>query len=327
MLRCIQRSETDPYYNLAAEEFLLMTATTDTFMIWSNEPSVIIGKHQNTSKEINHSYIESHKLPVVRRLSGGGTVYQDLGNVNFSFIYTDRKENLVDFRQFTKPIILFLQELGLNAAFQGKNNITVAGLKVSGNSAHIYKNKVLHHGSLLFNTDLEALHQALKGSEKLYKDKSVNSVRAKVTNVSYHIKNDLSGKDFIGLFRSFIHDYYPGCFDDVLHGKETEAISKLAENKYKKYEWNFGYSPDYMYDAQWEMHNGNFCISLFVSDGLIRKAEISGPENHLLLLKAAEKEMIGAFHDRLSVSERLKKLTFASENEKLIVNQIVQHLS
>lgn len=326
MLRYIERSETDPYYNLAAEEYLLTTAASDTFIIWRNEPSVIIGKHQNASKEINHAFIDSNKLPVIRRISGGGTVYHDLGCVNFSFIYTDRKENLVDFRQFTTPIILFLRDLGLNAAFEGKNNITANGLKVSGNSAHIFKNKVLHHGTLLFNTDLKILGQALKGHEERYNDKSVRSVHAEVTNISGFMKEIPSVEEFMVLFRSFIHDYYSGSYDCELNDNEKEFITKLVEEKYRKIEWNFGYSPDYTYDTQLEMHNGKFSVSLFVSKGLIRNAEILGPENYSLLLKAAEVQLIGTYHEKKSVSERMEKITFVSENEDMLIKQIIEHL-
>ena len=133
MIRFIKRPETDPYYNVAAEEYILKSARQDTFMIWRNSASVIIGKHQNASKEINHSFITKYQIPVIRRISGGGTVYHDPGNINFSFIFTGRKENLIDFREFTKPVVLFLQSLGLKAVFEGKNNITVKGWKVSGN--------------------------------------------------------------------------------------------------------------------------------------------------------------------------------------------------
>jgi len=326
MLRCIQRFETDPYYNLAAEEYLLKTATSDTFMIWRNEPSVIIGKHQNTSREINHPFIESINLPVIRRITGGGTVYHDLGNINFSFIYTDRKGNLVDFRFFTKPVILFLQELGLDASFEGKNNITVNRLKVSGNSAHIFRNKVLHHGTLLFNTDLEVLEQAIAGHEECYKDKSVRSVRAEVTNIYHLLENKPSIEEFIGLFQTFIFNYFPGAFRDELNNKENESILRLAEEKYKKHEWNFGYSPEYKYDEEWATQDGKFSISLFIKQGLMLKVEISGPEASSVFLNALANQLTGTLHEKKSVSERLKKLTFANENEEKVLNQIIQHL-
>jgi len=326
MLRFIQRSETDPYYNLAAEEYLLKTAIADTFMIWRNEPSVIIGKHQNTSREINHHFVESRKLPVIRRITGGGTVYHDLGNINFSFIYTDRKENLVDFRFFTKPVILFLQRLGLNAGFEGKNNIIADGLKVSGNSAHIFRNKVLHHGTLLFNSDLDTLEKAIAGREEHYKDKSVRSIRSSVTNISDLLTVKISEEEFIDSLRSFILDYYPGSFSDELNSKENDSISRLVEDKYKKHEWNFGYSPEYKYDEEWATQDGKFSISLFINQGLMLKVEISGPEASSVFLNALANQLTGTLHEKKSVSERLKKLTFANENEEKVLNQIIQHL-
>lgn len=326
MLRCIQRSETDPYYNLAAEEYLLKAATVNTFMTWSNEPSVIVGKHQNTSREINHSFIQTHNLHVVRRITGGGTVYHDPGNINFSFIYTDRKENLVDFRFFTEPIMLFLKDLGLNATFEGKSNISVDGLKVSGNSAHIYRQKVLHHGTLLFNTDLDKLEKAIAGRTKHYNDKSVRSVPAEVANISGLLKEKISVKEFIALFQVFIFNNSKDTYDDVLQPGEVEAIMKLARQKYKSYSWNFGYSPDYKYDEGWTTQDGEFSISLSVKEGLIMKAEFKGPENYSMFLTVLAQIITGVFHEKKSISERLKKLTFAEDNEEQILNQIIQHL-
>jgi lipoate---protein ligase len=326
MLRCIQRTETDPYYNIAAEEYLLKTALADTFMIWRNEPSVIIGKHQNASREISHSFIESRNLPVIRRITGGGTVYHDPGNINFSFIYTQRKENLVDFTYFTEPVIIFLQELGLNACFEGKNNITINGLKVSGNAAHIYKDKVLHHGTLLFNADLDTLEKAIAGREEHYKDKSVKSIRSKVTNISDLLLKHVSEKEFMDLFRSFIFKYFPGAYHDDFNGNENESILKLVEEKYKKPEWNFGYSPEYKYDEAWKTGEGEFSVSLFVKDGLIHKAEFSGPGNYSNLLKTSADQLTGILHEKKSVSERLKKINFANEIEELVMNQIIHHL-
>jgi lipoate-protein ligase A len=295
-------------------------------MIWRNEPSVIIGKHQNTNREINHSFAESRDLPVIRRITGGGTVYQDMGNINFSFIYIDRIENMVDFRHFTKPVIHFLQGLGLNAAFEGKSNICADGLKVSGNSAHILKNKVLHHGTLLFNTDLDALEKAVDGREECYKDKSVRSVRSKVTNISNLLSLKISEEEFINLFQKFIFNYFSGSFMNELNPIEKKSISKLVEEKYKNINWNYGYSPEYMFVEEWKTLEGDFSVSLNVKNGLIINAEITGPENNSSFLKTVKDELTGRFHERKSISERLKKINFASENEVCLMNEIILHL-
>jgi lipoate-protein ligase A len=326
MLRCIQRPETDPYYNIAAEEYLLKNAVTDTFMTWRNEPSVIVGKHQNASKEINHSFVEALNLPVIRRITGGGTVYHDPGNINFSFIYTDRKENLVNFKEFTLPVINFLDELGLKAVYEGKNNITVDGLKVSGNSAHIYKNKVLHHGTLLFDAKLDMLEKAIAGREELFRDKAVRSVRKNVLNIRGLLKTDLSADEFNGLFRAFIIKYRTDSYEDKINLAEKEAILKLVEEKYKTYRWNFGYSPEYLYHNELDIPEGKLTVSLHVKDGLIYNSEIKGPGNYSRFYNNITGHLAGAVHEKKSMSERLKKLTFANEFERNLMNQIIDHL-
>jgi lipoate-protein ligase A len=326
MLRCIQRQETDPYFNLAAEEFLLKSATQDIFMTWRNEPSLVIGKHQNTFREINHSFVEKYALPVIRRISGGGTVYHDPGNLNFSFIYTQRKENLIDFREFTLPIILFLQNLGLNAAFEGKNNITVDGYKVSGNSAHIFKNNVLHHGTLLFNTDLEKLELAISDQSGSYKDKAVNSVRANVANISDFLPEELTLAEFISLLRHFIFSYFKNAYDDGLQPAEIHTIHKLSEEKYRSYKWNFGYSPEYEYNRRWSYHENDYKVRLSVKDGFIQWIEIQGPETRSVFFDGISEVLTGVRHQKKSISARLKNLTFANEMELEIMNQIMNHL-
>ena len=326
MLRCIQRQETDPYFNLAAEEFLLKSALQDTFMTWRNEPSLIIGKHQNSSREINHSFIESNHLPVIRRITGGGTVFHDPGNLNFSFIYTQRKENLVDFRDFTKPIILFLQNLGLDAVFEGKNNIKINGLKVSGNSAHIYKNKVLHHGTLLFNTDLEKLEKAIASQEESYKDKAVRSVRAKVANIIDLLAVEISLEEFTSKFRQFILNYFKDFYEDDLHPFEIETVQKLAEEKYKSFRWTFGYYSEYEFNERWFSNEAEYSVKLFVKEGLVNKAELIGPGAKSDFLNKITAVLIGVQHEKKSISARLKKLTFADESEREIMNQISGHM-
>ncbi len=153
-------------------------------MLWQNLPSIILGKHQNTLAEINYSFVKENNIPVVRRISGGGTVFHDLGNLNFTFISSGEKEKLVNFRKFTQPIIEVLNHMGIPACFEGKNDLRVNGLKISGNAEHVYRNKVLHHGTLLFSADLNYLNQAIKSVPERFKDKAVQSVRSKVANIT-----------------------------------------------------------------------------------------------------------------------------------------------
>ncbi len=285
---------------------------------------MIVGKHQNTLKEISLSFTEKHNLPVIRRITGGGTVFHDPGNLNFSFIFTGRKENLIDFKEFTKPVILFLKSLGLNAVFEGKNNITVDGLKVSGNSAHLYKNKVLYHGTLLFDTDLEMLEKAIAGREDLFHDKAVRSVRARVGNVSGMLSERITVEEFSNRYKKFIFNNFDEVFEENLTGEEDAAIRDLAEEKYRTYRWNFGYSPEYEFNNKWYYKEDEYSVKLLVKEGRIAKAELSGLDEYPISLEEIAEQLIGIFHERNSIRESFN--IFSDRYDELFLNQILDHL-
>ena len=187
----IYNKNTNPYFNLAAEEYVLKEFQEECFMLWRNEPSIIVGKNQNTLAEINLDYVRQHKIPVVRRLSGGGAVFHDLGNLNFTFIVNEDVSSFSDFKRFTQPIIDVLRKLSVNAEFSGRNDITIDGKKISGNAQYYYKNRILHHGTLLFSSSITDLSAALKVRPVKFEDKGVKSVSKRVTNISEHLKEPL----------------------------------------------------------------------------------------------------------------------------------------
>lgn len=270
----IERSGKDPYFNVAAEEYLLKTINSDCFMLWQNDPSIIVGKHQNALAEINLPFILDRKIPVIRRISGGGTVYHDHGNINFSYIKTGDSDKLVDFRKFLDPIIDALNHLGIPAKFEGKNDLRVNGLKISGNAEHVYKNKVLHHGTLLFSSDLKILNQVFTCNPEKFNDRSVKSVRSEVVNISDLLKKPLS----VNQFKKKITDHVKkisGKADTVglMSGDITE-INRLVDEKYSTWQWNFGYSPPYIFRNEVKMNNDTFNIELHVKDGLINNPAI-----------------------------------------------------
>ena len=181
---CIKNDNTNPYFNLAAEEYVLRNFKENCFMLWRNRPSIIVGKHQNTLAEINVDYVKEKNIDVVRRLSGGGAVFHDLGNLNFTFIKNAEKEEaLVDFKKYVEPVLEVLQHLGVNAKFEGRNDIMIDGKKISGNAEHVFKKRVLHHGTLLFSSQMADLSNALKVNPLKYQDKGGKSVRSRVTNL------------------------------------------------------------------------------------------------------------------------------------------------
>ena len=173
---------TDPHFNLAAEEYVLknLDPEEEYLLLWQNEPSIIIGRHQNTLAEINLDYVRENKIHVVRRLSGGGAVYHDLGNLNFTFIKKAVQSDLLDFKSFTEPVIRALAKLGVKAELKGRNDLTIDGRKFSGNAQYLYKNNILSHGTLLFDSDLTRLQRPSRYKRTKIESKGVKSVRSQV---------------------------------------------------------------------------------------------------------------------------------------------------
>jgi lipoate-protein ligase A len=265
-------------------------------------------------------------IPVVRRITGGGTVFHDAGNLNFSFIRLNRKENPVDFKLFTQPVILFLKNMGINAEFEGKSNISTQGRKISGNSAHVFRGRVLHHGTLLYDTDLETLQKVNNSGDYRYTDRSVKSVIREVVNISTLIPGSMSTEDFMEAFFSFIINLYDDSYHDCLTNEEISNIAALAEIKYKNPNWNFGYSPDYRFSDSWESGEGKFTLSFSTREAVIKSIRIAGPDKYSLFLQKVRNSLPGALHEKNSILIQLKSITFASANESRLLDQIIDHL-
>ena len=214
---------TDPYLNLAIEEYLFKYTEDDIFMLWQNEPTVVIGKNQNAYVEINREYTEPNNIHIARRITGGGAVYHDLGNVNYTFI-SSRQKKEIDFEYFTKPIITALHTLGVNAELSGRNDITVDGKKISGNAQHSTDTRTLHHGTLLFDSDLSVLSSALNVDIEKMKSKAISSTRSRVTNIRSLLKEDYTTSQFIeALKRQIIVFYNP----QLIVAPKNQAINEL----------------------------------------------------------------------------------------------------
>ena len=276
------RPFTDPYLNIAAEEYFVKHAKEDICMIWMNERSVIIGKHQNAYAEINYPYIRSNHIPVIRRISGGGTVYHDEGNVNFTFIQKTRKTNQVDFSRFTSIIVIFMQSLGIEINVNERNSLFIGNLKFSGHAEHIFHDKVLHHGTILFDTDLDALENSLKPGKE-YRGKAMTSVRSNVCNIAPLLPESIDIHQFIDRLIAWLRNYYPGSDSYVLNINELEAIEYLSETKYKTWEWNYGYAPAYTFRVDISLITGLYLMTVKVENGKIAHINfLSEKENHYL---------------------------------------------
>ncbi len=305
----IRRPQTNPYFNLAAEEFILKNSSEDVLMLWQSEPSVVVGKHQNTIAEVNMDFVRENNIPVIRRISGGGTVYHDLGNVNLTLVTTSAKqENLIDFRKFTQPVIDFLKQFHLDAVFEGKNNLTVKGKKFSGNSAHVFKNKVMHHGTFLYNTDLDRLEKVIHPGNGHIFDKSIKSIRATAGNIAGYLENPVTTETFMQRLELFLKDYYHISTTVDLTPEEQQAIEKLVEEKYSRWAWNMGYSPKYAIRGERDTEYGKFHVALEVKDGKIADIQLVFEGKKL---KKTEQKLLGQRHDKLYLRKILADNRFS----------------
>jgi lipoate---protein ligase len=273
---CVCTENTDPWFCLAAEEYFLKNFSEEIFMLWQSIDTVVVGKHQNVLAEINYPYTLKHNIKIARRISGGGTVFHDSGNVNFAYIKNIKNSSEINFSQFTKEIIHSLAKLGIEVTTSGRSDLMIGDKKISGNAEHIYKNRVLHHGTLLFSSNLAKLGAALNsGPGKKYKDKAVQSRRSEVTNISSFPNYNQTVKDFIN-FLTAEKLKAPGSDRYIINERDLDQINSLAEKKFRTWEWNFGYSPKYVFTNSINFREGRLNIILDVEKGLIRNAQISG---------------------------------------------------
>jgi lipoate-protein ligase A len=301
----IDNNLTNPNFNLAAEEYILKNFSEDVFMLWRNEPSIIVGKNQNTLSEINYDYVKEKSIPVVRRLTGGGAVFHDLGNLNFTFISTDDAKSFNNFRKFTQPIIDILKELSVDAEFSGRNDLTIDGRKFSGNAQCNYKNKVMHHGTLLFTSIITDISSALKVKPSKFEGKGVKSVASRVTNISEHLKNPLTILEFKDMIMKYISqkntDYKIYKFSE----EDLNNIKKLYDEKYNTWEWNFGNSPKYTLVNELKYVGGNVEFYLNVEKGVITDLKICGDFFGKSDLSDIENLLIGIRHNEKEIKEIL----------------------
>lgn len=302
---CIFDHNTDPAFNLAAEEYVLKNFTDEVFMLWRNANAIIVGKHQNTLSEINSEYVKEKKIKVIRRLSGGGAVFHDLGNLNFTFIMNGEGEKLIDFRKYTLPILEVMQKLDIPARFEGRNDLTIDGRKFSGNAEHIHRNRVLHHGTLLFSSLMSDLTQALNAKPEKFQDKSVKSVRSRVTNISEHLKQPLDVMGFASLVMEHIMEMYPDAKDYSYTDSDITAINNLKEEKYDTWEWNYGYSPVYNYMQSLKTNGGTVEVSMDVDRGIIKDLKFNGDFFNKRDISELENLLINRKHDLETISDLL----------------------
>ena len=302
---------TDPRINLAIEEYALrkMDIERDSFLLfYINQPSIIIGRNQNTIEEINTDFVEQNGIIPVRRLSGGGAVYHDLGNLNYSFLTKDDGESFRNFKKFTQPVIDALAKMGVEAELSGRNDILAGGKKISGNAQYSTRGRMFSHGTLMFDTEIDAVVSALKVSKEKIESKGIKSIRSRVTNIV-----DLMDKPMtIEEFRLEILASIFGGAENIQYWELTEEdwenIYKLSEERYQQWDWNYGKSPKFNMKHSHRFPTGGVDVRLEVNKGMIEEVKIYGDFFGVGDMDEVERLLTGLPYSKQAIEEALEPI-------------------
>lgn len=258
----------DPFYNLAFEEVVLRSRKEGNYLIlWQNDRTVVVGQNQNTEAEINRSFVEAHDIRVVRRATGGGAVYHDLGNLNYSFITDAGETERLSMEVFTRPVVESLKGLGLQAEATGRNDILVDGSKVSGTAQRLSGGRILHHGTLLFDSDPDMVAGALNVDPSKFQSKSSKSVRSRIGSIRFHLREDMDLQTFWSYLKNTLAG--SGFYEVQLNEQELADVERLRREKYATWEWNFGRSPRFDLTNKRRFEGGSLEVGLRAEGGHI----------------------------------------------------------
>lgn len=325
-MRCIISKSTNPHFNLAAEEYFLKNSLEEMFFLYINDTCIVVGKHQNLLSEINLKFALENGIKLARRISGGGTVYQDLNNLNFSFIHNCTSLEKINFSKFTYPILDALRDMGLEVEFSGRNDLLLDSKKISGNAMHIFKTRVLSHGTLLFNTDLSKLSAALNNNTSKYLDKSIKSVRSKVANISSYLDNSMSLDEFSQiLFRSISEKTENPNFNPITES-DADLIKQLSKEKFESWEWIYGYSPKYLFRNSFTISNIKIEVEMYVEKGVIRNVNFKINSDEDTVYQNVSDLLLNVKHDYHEISKLLTNDSLLKTDPSLSIPELINNL-
>lgn len=305
---------TNPKLNLALEEYCMrnLSADSDYLLFYINEPSIIIGRNQNTLEEINQEYITQNNIHIVRRVSGGGAVYHDHGNLNFSFITTHDIKNVNNFKKFTEPVIKVLKSLGLDAELKGRNDILIDEKKISGTAQFTNGKRMISHGTLLFNTDLSEVAKALNVKMSKIQSKGHKSVRSRVANISEFMDQTIDMATFRSLLLKGLNEESEPFEHYRLTPEEWEKVHQLMHDKYDNWDWNYGHSPRFNIQRTKRFPIGEIDIRVFIEKGYITDFKIYGDFFGAEPIENLEKLLLYARYDIDEITNRLQEVNIKS---------------
>ena len=276
-MRYLESPSRDPYFNLALEEYVFerMDKSKSYFLLWQNDNTIVVGKYQNTAEEIDQAYVDAHHIRVARRLSGGGAVYHDRGNLNFTFIVDRADAPGLNFKVFVRPVVEALARFGVHAEFTGRNDLTIDGMKFSGNAQYARRGRLLHHGCIMLDSNLTSVADALRVKEAKFDSKAVKSVRSRVTTINAHAPAPISMEDFKGALKecAMASGELEPC---TLTEADLAAIRKLRDEKYATWAWNYGFSPAYDMRREMKFPAGLVTAHLSAEGGKIKAVRFYG---------------------------------------------------
>lgn len=300
---------TDPMVNLAIEEYILENfGEKDTYLLfYINQPSIIIGRNQNTIEEINTDYVDEKGIKVVRRLSGGGAVYHDEQNLNFSFITKDDGKSFQNFAKFTQPMIDAMKKLGVPAEMQGRNDLAANGRKISGNAMFSTRGRMFSHGTLMFDSELEELTKALKVKKIKIESKGIKSIRSRVANISEFLEEKITMEQFKEMILKHVFDVenVKDVPEYVLTDEDWENIHEISQKRYQQWEWNYGKSPAFNVQESYKFPAGLVDVRLDVKKGIIENCKIYGDFFGIGKVEELENKLIGVRHERKAIEDAL----------------------
>lgn len=319
---------TDPMVNLAIEEYVLQKfGEKDTYLLfYINSPSIIIGRNQNTIEEINTDYVDDHHIKVVRRLSGGGAVYHDEGNLNFSFITKDDGDSFHNFAKFTEPVVEALNKLGVPAELIGRNDLLVEGRKISGNAQFSTQGRMFSHGTLMFDSEIEHVVSALNVKQEKIESKGIKSIRSRVANISEYLDEKITMEQFKEMILKYIFNV-----DDVkdvpqyiLTDEDWKNIDEISKNRYQQWEWNYGKSPAFNRQSSHKFPSGLLDVRLDVKSGIIENCKIYGDFFGIGNVAELEDALINIKYERKSLEEALKNVNVEHYLGKITKEELIQ---
>lgn len=309
-MKYIVNKSNNPAYNIALEAYAFreLLSEDEIFILWINEPAIIIGKHQNTIQEINKEYIDAHGIHVARRLSGGGAVYHDLNNLNYTIISNKSEEGAFDFKTFSQPVIETLADLGVKAEFTGRNDLEINGKKFCGNAQAYCKGRMMHHGCLLFDVDMTVLGDALKVSKDKIESKGIKSVRARVTNIIDELPEKITVNEFSDKILAKMKETYPDMTEYVLSEDELAKIQKSADEQFGNWDWVYGKAPEYTIERNVRYPAGKINTFANVEKSIIKNIKIYGDFFGIKDVQDIEELLVGTRYENKDVLEKLKTI-------------------